>query len=53
MKTLSLKKIIKNRNVNNEIYDIDIKMYFGFHLTEDQRKEIKEVLSELCQKSQI
>lgn len=45
--SISFKYMISSRNIYDEIYDIDIKRFFGFYLTPNKREEIKCYLMSL------
>lgn len=44
---ITLKHMLENRNLNGEIYDVDVSRWLGFWLDYDKTQEIKKQLKEV------
>ena len=44
---ITIEFLLKSRNVNNEIYECDIKRIFGWDLNRNRVEELKIILNEM------
>ena len=47
---ITIDYLLKSRNVNNEIYECDIKRIFGWDLNRSRLLELKRILTQLSEK---
>lgn len=46
---ITLRKLLDNRNIDGEIYDVDVSRWLGVWLDHDRTQEIKQQLKEVIQ----